>query len=366
MDMLTFSMVVVTAFVRIHSGAVFSGVVLPFGSSSSSSSSSSSEEEVDGSSQRRLLAKSSKLGELAESGVEYDPGNMPFPPAPPLDAVGRSLYAILVVLVDVRIFQYLRYFQSLGVLSIVLGGVVQDVANFFFIESVLIAAFGVAFAVLQPGAMQAYSAHEVMGRAPLYVPFWGMFGEFDLEKMIMQVNDEKPTIIVLPLLLWVYMFVSSVILVNVLIAQMADTFSKITGEGLLRWQFERAQLISEFKETKPPLPPPLNVFWLAFITLPTKLLGRTQSLGGFKTFPTSRKLANLEHIEGAALHRCLLRKVAKKATTMEAQVGKANKEIAHLQTQNQIRFENLNGRQDQVMARLDELFGAMEKMKAAR
>ena len=156
--------------------------------------------------------------------------------------------------------------------------------------------------------------------------------------------------VVLPALLWIYLFVGAVVLVNMLIAQMADTFSKITAEGLLRWQFERAQLISEFKETKPPLPPPLNVLWLLFVTLPWKLSGRDTGLGGFKTFPTSRKMANLVTSEAAALHRCLLRREAKKAATMEAQIDKTNKEIARLQSQNQTRFENLNGRLDKLMS----------------
>ena len=54
--------------------------------------------------------------------------------------------------------------------------------------------------------------------------------------------------------------------------------------------------------------------------------GKDTGVGGFKTFPTSRKMANLQNCETAALHRCVLRSAAEKAATIEAQVDKTQKE----------------------------------------
>jgi hypothetical protein len=295
---------------------------------------------------RRLVAKG------GEAGGSNDPGEVAFEPAPPLDATARCLYALLVILVFVRAFQYLRLFKALGVLSIVLGGIISDVAIFAFIQLTLLVAFGIAFAVLQPGPMAAYDAHEVLGRAPFWVPFWGLYGEFSMDRMLLQVNDEKPTIVLLPLLLWLYLFIATIILVNLLIAQMSDTFSRITGEGLLRWQFERCQLISEFKETKPPLPPPLNVIWLLFVTLPHNLFRGERGLRGFKTLPSSRQLAHMQQRENAALQRCLLHRTSKQSATVEARCDLSVREIHKLQEQNQARFENMNGRMDKIMSEL--------------
>ena len=133
---------------------------------------------------------------------------------------------------------------------------------------------------------------------------------------------------------------------------MSDTFSRITGEGLLRWQFERCQLISEFKETKPPLPPPLNVIWLLFVTLPHNLFRGERGLRGFKTLPSSRQLAHMQQRENAALQRCLLHRTSKQSATVEARCDLSVREIHKLQEQNQARFENMNGRMDKIMSEL--------------
>ena len=40
-----------------------------------------------------------------------------------------------------------------------------------------------AFAVLLPGASYAQPAYHVLDGSPLWQPFWGLFGDFDLEAM---------------------------------------------------------------------------------------------------------------------------------------------------------------------------------------
>ena len=71
--------------------------------------------------------------------------------------------------------------------------------------------------------------------------------------------EHEPTTTLAPGLLWTYQFIATVVLVNLLIAQMADTYGRVTADGVIRWQFERAGLILEYKDGKPPLPPPFNV-----------------------------------------------------------------------------------------------------------
>jgi len=41
----------------------------------------------------------------------------------------------------------------------------------------------VAFAVLLPGAAYSQPAYHVLDGSPLWQPFWGLFGDFDLEYM---------------------------------------------------------------------------------------------------------------------------------------------------------------------------------------
>eukprot|EP00966_Prymnesium_polylepis_P187472 4346424-Prymnesium_polylepis.1 len=69
---------------------------------------------------------------------------------------------------------------------------------------------------------------------------------------------------------------------------MADTYGRITSEGFLRWQFERAQLIGEYKDTKKPLPPPLNVVYMVLAKLLLMLFPPKdeRTYDGFKYVPT--------------------------------------------------------------------------------
>ena len=122
-----------------------------------------------------------------------------------------------------------------------------------------------------------------------------------------------------------------------------------------RWQFERCQLIGEFKETKPPLPPPLNVFWLMLVTWPRRWFGGQGDLIGFKTLPSSRTLANLKQQESDALQRCLIKRADRKAKTVESRCDLSVSEIRKLEQQNRMRFENLNGRMDRIDGRLSRL-----------
>ena len=68
---------------------------------------------------------------------------------------------------------------------------------------------------------------------------------------------------------------------------MSDTYARVMEEGRERWTFERAQLITEFKDTKSPFPPPLNVLWALLVELPQHWGTREDEIDvdGFKTVP---------------------------------------------------------------------------------
>ena len=79
---------------------------------------------------------------------------------------------------------------------------------------VLTIGFGVSFAVLLPNAMSE-PWYRVMGTNPLWGPFWGVFGSFDvsgpmeLEKAVaadggLLVEQLEPTTTLVPILLWIY------------------------------------------------------------------------------------------------------------------------------------------------------------------
>ena len=59
--------------------------------------------------------------------------------------------------------------------------------------------------------------------------------------------DPNPNPHRLQMLRWMYLFMCTLVLVNLLIAQMAETYGNVMAEGIMRWKYNRATLISEYK-----------------------------------------------------------------------------------------------------------------------
>jgi hypothetical protein len=232
---------------------------------------------------------------------------------------------------------------------------------------VLTVGFGVSFAVLLPNAMSE-PWYRVMGNNPLWGPFWGVFGSFDvsgplaLEKAIAEDGDVlveqlEPTTTLTPILLWIYQFVAAIILINLLIAQMADTYGRVTADGLVRWQFERAALISEYKDTKPPLPPPANLLCFTYSLLQWLLakfcpgfVGEEEVTPGFQKVPDTMQLRILERRENSALKECLRQRARRKKASPETKAEELRLTLAKLEDQSRARFEKLD---DQSRARFE-------------
>ena len=73
----------------------------------------------------------------------------------------------------------------------------------------------------------------------------GLIGDFDLDQMV-EYNPSgvsEPGSSMLPVLLFLYVFGATVVLVNLLIAQMGATYDNVTSASTLLWQFDRVSLI---------------------------------------------------------------------------------------------------------------------------
>jgi len=134
---------------------------------------------------------------------------------------------------------------------------------------------------------------------PFWGPFWGLLGDSDLEGAyeyqpahtdggLRNFPLLAPSFIV-PFFVWIYSFLSTVVLVNLLIAQMSSTYERVKENSAEFWEFHRVSLIREYKDNKDPLPPPFNVLWYLYIML-NRLCGKDERAHsrGFK-WPRKRQ-----------------------------------------------------------------------------
>jgi len=285
------------------------------------------------------------------------------------DYVPRILYSLAALMIFFRVLQLLVYQQTVGVLAITLGAMRDDVVYFSVILFVLTFGFGVTFAVLLPQSMSE-PWYQVLGNNPLWGPFWGVFGGFDVSGPL-ELEPHEPTTTLTPILLWIYQFTATILLVNLLIAQMADTYGRVTADGLIRWQFQRAALIGEFKDAKPPLPPPLSFLCLLYyfvLWLLDKAGGGASGeeapvVAGFKKVPANMDLRILERRERAALDECLRQRAKRYEESAEAKAEGLDRTLAKLEKDNRARFENMNVRFENINGKLDANTTALEMIR---
>ena len=270
--------------------------------------------------------------------------------------LARVVYALLSIPVFLRLAQYLRYFKSVGTLTIILSEMANDVQLWSVILILSSSAFAVAFGSL----LNEYNAtpiwyKEPLGLAPVWHPFWAVFGGPHKDRIDAYAKGEDDVYRrVAPFVLWGFLFVV-LILIRLLVAMLASTYNRISKESADFWLFERAQLIAEFKDSKPPLPPPLNLVWYA-LQIPAALRRRRDNSAdalpptrGFKNIPNMKQLTSYMKREQQALKRCIKMQQDRRDKTAAAQSERQALAIRKLEDQSRARFEALNGRLDKML-----------------
>jgi len=171
-------------------------------------------------------------------------------------SLGLQMLAFSLLFTWCRVFQYLTSNQSIGLLVIMIINMFQDIALWALVSGIFLAAFTVAFVTISsPDAI----GHGDGDASPITVALWTMHGAFDQHE-VGQWNPQvgEP-------LLWLYLLISNIVLVNLLIAMMGDTYSEIKHKADEEWKFGRLRSVVQTTERMSPIPPPLNLpitLWL--------------------------------------------------------------------------------------------------------
>ena len=81
-------------------------------------------------------------------------------------------------------------------------------------------------------------------------PFWAMYGDIDL-KELSKVPFGMP-------LMWVYVLIANVVLVNMLVAMFAETYQRIKQNAETEYRFQHHMYVFEYQHVVHRLPPPFN------------------------------------------------------------------------------------------------------------
>ncbi|XP_011705363.1 PREDICTED: short transient receptor potential channel 2 homolog, partial [Wasmannia auropunctata] len=95
--------------------------------------------------------------------------------------------------------------------------------------------------------------------------FFAIFGQTKYEQFKIELEQPDWTIDLFKLTYGIYMLVSVVVLINLLIATMSNTYQRIQAQSDIEWKYGLSKLIRKMSRTTM-APPPLNLLttWIMY------------------------------------------------------------------------------------------------------
>lgn len=147
-------------------------------------------------------------------------------------SVGRGFIALTAVLMWCKLLYYLRPFSRSGPLVVMITTIVFDIRNLLIVLVFVLCGFAQAFWLISQGD---HNEHFKDMDVALYNALLYMLGQNIAPDQIQSVFGKC--------LLIAFMLVMTLLLLNLLIALMGDTFSSVRDQGVARWRKEQASII---------------------------------------------------------------------------------------------------------------------------
>jgi len=187
--------------------------------------------------------------------------------------VVQVIYAVVILTLCFRWLESFTIYERFGILRLMISNMVVDVVWWLTFVIVLSIAMGVSYTVLMPAI--AYEVED----APLFRPLWGLLGDFDTETIHAYFeeygdgNDHRHHLLKITMLVlcYIYTFFMTIVMVNLLIAQMSSRYEGFVEEGHETWLKNRVELIKEYKDNRRAIPAPFNVPYALLHSLPKAL-----------------------------------------------------------------------------------------------
>jgi len=197
-----------------------------------------------------------------------------------------------------------------------------DMFSFVFILAIIIVAYGVAtFSLKYPNTKDDKDGYHTVIDGTILKPYWQVYGEMtfleepslDDEKCFTDQNKIEegeqrcPRNELFNTPLWIeyagaiYMILANVLLLNLLIALFASSYTKIEERSDELWKYQRSILVVEYRD-KYILPAPFSIFFELYY-----LFGRLNS--ALKKYICMRKDAKFYDWGGEALDNFVCKKV---------------------------------------------------------
>ncbi|XP_067282389.1 transient receptor potential cation channel, subfamily N, member 1 [Pseudorasbora parva] len=185
------------------------------------------------------------------------------------------LLAVAMTLGFIQLLEFLTFHHLFGPWAIIIRDLIKDLCRFAVILMLFHTAFTLSLTALcQPlyprdRNYTTANATEVRVPGPLNMSvllFFALFGLTEPDKIPDVERSPPATAILAKMVFGVYLVVTFIVLINLLIAMMSDTYQRIQAQSDTEWKFGRAVLIRDMSR-KSGIPSPFNLFTNLFYSI---------------------------------------------------------------------------------------------------
>jgi len=154
--------------------------------------------------------------------------------------VVKSLYALIYLCMGVKMFYFLRGYSNSSFLVNMIIQVIKDMATFLAIILIVTVSFSGAFFMLQKDPESDFFLSEASFGDIFYGSYTMLLGETNLPESFWQSG--------IRLLFVVYTLFNLIIMLNLLIAIISDTFERVQDSAINARNYELLQLVLEYRQ----------------------------------------------------------------------------------------------------------------------
>lgn len=201
--------------------------------------------------------------------------------------VRNQFFALALLLCFVQLMEFLSFHHLFGPWAIIIGEIMKDLLRFIVVLAVFLLGFAFNLAAIYIPVSEPYptgigdgdgsgGAAMRTAQGTFELLYFAIFGMVDPENMPPLNNHPWWSYYLLKSVLGVYMLISFIMLVNLLIAMMTDTYCDIQAESDVEWKFGRCKQFRNMTKTAS-TPSPVNLFTKVFAYLTILLKHRGAS-----------------------------------------------------------------------------------------
>ncbi|CAF0985839.1 unnamed protein product [Adineta steineri] len=176
---------------------------------------------------------------------------------------GRIIWAFDLELWYLSSLKFVVALKHVGPRLFMLKNMLRDLAAFFYIIFIAIAAYGVVSRALILYRQIPFTGSDIL-REIFYEPYWFIYGDVSDKDLLDQIISDGTQSLIAEatathVLLAFHMLFINILILNLLIAVFTDTIDKVKENTEFYWRYQRYSFIREYFEQPPCAYPPLII-----------------------------------------------------------------------------------------------------------